>query len=72
MGNAPVYGGQTEEDMARRFSQVDRNQVVQVMRAWKEDSTTTRLPRKLERITDLPDRLATFVKEACHSSRKGA
>ncbi len=67
-----VYGGQTEEDMARRFSQVDRTQVVQVMRAWKEESTTTRLPRKLERSTDLPDRLATYVKAACRSARRGA
>ena len=66
-----VYGGQTEEDMARRFSQVDRSQVLKVMKAWREDRTITRLPRKLERITDIPDRLATFVKAACPRSRKG-
>ena len=67
-----VYEGQTEEDMARRFSQVDRTQVLQVMKAWKEESATTRLPRKLERMTDLPSRLATFVRAACRCSRKGA
>jgi hypothetical protein len=66
-----VYGGLTEQDMARRFSQVDRAQIVHVRNAWKEDSATTRLPRKLERMADLPDRLVSFVKAACRSRRAG-
>jgi hypothetical protein len=68
---ATVYGGQTEEDMARRFSEIDRAEVAQVTKTWKEDRATTRLPRKLERMTDLPERLSIIVQAACPSSRKG-
>jgi hypothetical protein len=60
-----VYGGPGEDRIATRFCTVDPALPAQVMQSWKKDRSTTRLPRKLERLKDLPSRLAAVVRAAC-------
>ncbi len=67
-----VYGGSGEEKLAARFSTVDPTLPARVMSSWKRDRSTTRLPRKLERMKDLPSRLAEVVRAACRSRRRRA
>ena len=67
-----VYGGLEEEDIAARFSAVDPAKVAEVMRNWRQDRLTSRLPRKLERSRNLPARLAGFVKAVNRTLRERA
>jgi hypothetical protein len=67
-----VYGGPGEEEMARRFSDVDPRHAAQVMQVWKGDRATCRLPRKLERMKDLPGQLAEVIRKASRATRKNA
>ena len=60
-----VYGGRGEEVIAARFSTVDPKAAALEMESWKKDRRTSWLPRKLERMTDLPSRLATILRAAC-------
>ena len=64
-----VYGAMGEEELAARFSSVDPRDVNQVMKGWKKDRLTSRLPRKLERMKDLPSRLAPVIQAACRRLR---
>ena len=67
---ATVYGGYEESDMAERFSKVDPELPIKVMEGWKKDRATSRLPRKLERLEDLPGRLLSLFMAASRKPRK--
>jgi hypothetical protein len=67
-----VYGGTGENDIANRFSEVDPALPAQVMLSWHLDRSTTRLPRKLERMGDLPGRLVVTLRAASRARSKGA
>ena len=56
-----VYGGMGEQEIAARFSAVDPKDVNLVMKGWKKDRQTSRLPRKLERMKNLPSRLVPVI-----------
>ena len=56
-----VYGGMSEQEIAARFSTVDPKDVNLVMKGWKKDRQTSRLPRKLERMKNLPSLLAPVI-----------
>ncbi|MFC1708102.1 hypothetical protein ACFL59_15000 [Planctomycetota bacterium] len=64
-----VYGGMHQEEIAARFSTVDPSAPTLVMEGWKKDRLTSRLPRKLERMKDLPSRLAPIIRAACGDLR---
>lgn len=64
---ATVYGGYEESDMAERFSKVDPAMPAKVVKGWKKDRATSRLPRKLERMDTLPCQLLSWLREACRS-----
>ena len=67
-----VYGAMGEEAIAARFSTVDPRDVNVVMKSWKKDRLTSRLPRKLERMKELPSRLAPAIQAACERPRRPA
>ena len=67
-----VFGGPGEDRIAERFCQVDPVLPAKVMQNWKKDRATTRLPRKLERLKDLPSRLETVVRAACRRPQQRA
>lgn len=56
-----VYGGTNFQSIAERFSAVDPNAPTQLLKNWRQDKISVRLPRKFERLTSLPQRLARFI-----------
>ena len=56
-----VYGGTDFEHIAARFSAVDPRVPTELLKGWRQDKRTVRLPRKFERHTQLPQRLARFI-----------
>lgn len=69
---ATVYGGPDQDRIATRFAEVDPRLPLRVMQGWKRDRLTTRLPSKLERMVDLPERLAPFLTAATRDRDKQA
>lgn len=59
-----VYGGKEHAKIAERFSRVDPKKVARLMRKWREEKISVRLPRKLEGLATLPTRLARFLSVA--------
>ena len=65
-----VYGGQRPCDLAARYSDVDPRLPRQLMKKWRRDRHSIRIPRKFESVSDLPDQLAPFIAAAsCQLSR---
>lgn len=64
-----VYGGQQPANIAARFSVVKSTQPADLMKTWRREKLSTRIPRKLEGLENLPQRLAKFIavalEEAC-------
>lgn len=56
-----VYGTATPKNLADRFSEVDPRLPRQLMKAWRRDRLSMRIPRKFESVTNLPDQLAPFI-----------
>ena len=56
-----VYGGTDFEHIAARFSAVDPRVPTELLKGWRQDKRTVRLPRKFERHTRLPQLLARFI-----------
>jgi hypothetical protein len=65
-----VYGGSDPDKIAKRFSYVDPKAVARLMRTWREDRISTRLPRKLRRLSDLPVKVARFLSVAVRELEK--
>jgi hypothetical protein len=56
-----VYGGSSPSSLAARFSEVDPRLVRELMEKWRHDRLSTRIPRKLESMADLPAQLKPFT-----------
>jgi hypothetical protein len=56
-----VYGGNDFQRIADRFSAVDPSVPTQLLKSWRQDKLSVRLPRKFERHESLPQRLARFI-----------
>jgi hypothetical protein len=56
-----VYGGAEPQSIAERFSLVDPQVPSQLLESWRREKLHVRLPRKVERLTDFPQRLARFL-----------
>jgi hypothetical protein len=56
-----VYGGNDCQRIADRFSEVDPSVPSQLLKNWRQDKLSVRLPRKFERHESLPQRLARFI-----------
>ncbi len=65
-----VYGGTTFQSIAERFSTVDPIAPAQLLKDWRQDKISVRLPRKFERLTSLPRRLARFIGVAFRELKK--
>lgn len=59
-----VYGGREMKDIAERFSHVDSKEVNQLVSAWHTERVSSRLPRKLECMSDFPNKIARFLSVA--------
>jgi hypothetical protein len=59
-----VYGGQRSIDFATRFSETDPGLPRQLLKTWRRDRLSVRIPRKYESVIDLPGRLAPFLAAA--------
>jgi len=56
-----VYGAASTQSIAERFSAVDASLPVQLLRNWRRERLSVRLPRKFESLKNLPQRLARFI-----------
>lgn len=56
-----VYGGTDFQSIASRFSAVDPSVPTELLKRWRRDKQTVRLPRKFARHKGLPQRLARFI-----------
>jgi len=56
-----VYGGTDLQRIADRFSAVDPSVPTQLLKSWRRDKLSVRIPRKFERHDSLPQRLARFI-----------
>ena len=67
-----VYGGSEPTRIAARFSEVDPKDVRTLMKSWRREKLSTRIPQKVEGMRDLPQRLARFIGVASRELRKWA
>ena len=65
-----VFGGSEPERIAERFSLVDANVPRQLLRRWRREKLALRLPRKSERLSNLPQRLTRFLRAVCNKLQK--
>jgi len=56
-----VYGGSDYQSIAERFSAVDPSVPTQLLKNWRKEKLSVRLPRKFERQESLPQRLTRFI-----------
>ena len=56
-----VFGGTDPASIAERFSTVDPEAPAKLINGWKRERLFSRIPRKLEALDDLPQRLASFI-----------
>lgn len=59
-----VYGGSEPQRIAERFSVVDPDVPCQLLKSWRREKLSVRLPRKFERLPNLPQRLTRFIRVA--------
>jgi hypothetical protein len=56
-----VYGAADPHSIAERFSAVDPSLPAQLLKSWRREKLSVRLPRKFESLNNLPRRLARFI-----------
>ena len=56
-----VYGGSDPEQIAARFSRVDPEAAAKLLTSWRQETVLHRIPRKLEKLTNFPERLSRFI-----------
>jgi hypothetical protein len=56
-----VYGGSEPEQIADRFSRVDPEAPAKLLKSWRQESISHRMPRKIEKQKNLPKRVAGFI-----------
>jgi hypothetical protein len=64
-----VYGGSNAQQIAERFSHVDPQEPATLVGSWRQENISHRMPRKLEKLRNLPECVARFItiaiKELC-------
>jgi len=65
-----VYGGTAPEQIADRFSRVNPEQPAKLLKSWRQDTIVKRIPRKLEKLANFPERLARFISTAIDELRE--
>jgi hypothetical protein len=65
-----VYGGTKVDDLATRFSLVDPKKLEQVLTTWRKKQSSLRLPRKIERLKELPKHFTRFINIAVDRLKK--
>lgn len=65
-----VYGRIGPEELAAVFSRIDPKAPVQLMKTWRQEKLSTTIPQQLERLEDLPQRVAAFISLAAKELRK--
>jgi hypothetical protein len=56
-----VYGGNEAEKIAHRFSVVDSKKPAQLLKKWRREKLSKRMPRKFEMLKNLPQKLEDFI-----------
>jgi hypothetical protein len=56
-----VYGGSTPEHIADRFSRVNPQGPAKLLKSWRQEKNSHRIPRSLENLKHLPKRVANFI-----------
>jgi hypothetical protein len=56
-----VYGGSEPEHIADRFSRVDPEGPAGLLQSWRQERLLQRIPRKLEKLRNLPKQVARFI-----------
>jgi hypothetical protein len=56
-----VYGGSEPEHIANRFSRVDPEGPAELLESWRQERLLQRIPRKLEKLNNLPKQVARFI-----------
>jgi hypothetical protein len=64
-----VYGGSEAEHIADRFSRVDPQDPATLLESWRREKISHRMPRKLEKLRNLPARVARFISLAIKQLR---
>jgi hypothetical protein len=59
-----VYGAADAQSIAERFSAVDPKLPAQLLKSWRREKLSVRLPRKFESLRNLPQLLARFINVA--------
>jgi len=59
-----VYGGREPEKIALRFSAVDPKTPVQLLKTWRYEKASLKMPRRLASLRSLPSQLARFLSVA--------
>ncbi len=65
-----VYGGTDPKSIAERFSKVNPKIPANLMKSWRRERHSTRIPRRFEGMKNLPQRLALFIFAAFEMLRK--
>jgi uncharacterized membrane protein YccC len=56
-----VYGGSDAQRIAERFSRVNPQDPATLLESWRHENISHRMPRKLETLRNLPERVARFI-----------
>jgi len=64
-----VYGGSDAQRIAERFSRVDPQDPATLLKSWRQENISHRMPRKLEKLRNLPERVARFITVAVKELR---
>ena len=65
-----VYNGVSAESLATRFAEVDPRHPRDLLKVWRRDRLSTRIPRKFESVVNLPERLRPFIAAASEELSK--
>jgi hypothetical protein len=65
-----VYGGNDPEKIAQRFSAVDATKPARLLKKWRQEKWSKKMPRKFERQKNLPQKLERFISFAMKELRQ--
>jgi hypothetical protein len=65
-----VFGRSEPQRIAERFSLVEANVPRQLLPRWRREKLSSRLPRKIERLSNLPQRVTRFLRAAFKKFQK--
>jgi len=65
-----VFGGNEPQHIADRFSRVEPEGPTKLLKSWRQETILNRIPRKLEKLANFPERLARFISMAIKELHK--